>query len=142
MDKLKNTKLGGWLKREAPEVLNVVGDALPESGVLGIIKNMLGKKLENDGEAQAYMQELEIKRLEAVSERWKADMGSTSNLSKNVRPMALISLLAMMFAFAAVDSIETVEFDVKTEYIEMLKMLSMTAFGAYFAGRSYEKTKS
>ena len=114
---------------------------MPDSGVLGIVKNLLGSKLENDAEARSYMQELEIKRLEAVSERWKADMESDSSLSKNVRPMALISLLGMMFVFAVVDSIGSLEFEVKVEYIEMLKALSMTAFGAYFAGRSYEKTK-
>lgn len=140
-EKLRNTRLGEWLKREAPEILDAVGDAIPDQGVLGFVKNLLGAKLENDKEAQLLIQELEIKQLEAVSARWEADMKSTSTLSKNVRPVALIALLSMMFAFAVVDSIGSLEFDVKPEYIEMLKMLSMTAFGAYFAGRSYEKTR-
>ena len=38
---IKDTKLGKWLKSNAPKVLEVVGDALPSSGVLGIIKNLL-----------------------------------------------------------------------------------------------------
>jgi len=36
--KFKDTKLGAWLKEKAPVVLNQVGDLLPDSGTLGIVK--------------------------------------------------------------------------------------------------------
>lgn len=36
--KFKDTKLGKWLKIKAPELLNQVGDFLPDSGTLGIVK--------------------------------------------------------------------------------------------------------
>ena len=36
--KFKDTKLGQWLKIKAPELLNQVGDFLPDSGTLGIVK--------------------------------------------------------------------------------------------------------
>lgn len=142
MNKIKDTKLGAWLKKEAPEVLHVVGDLLPESGVLGVVKNILGDKIEKNAEATAYMQELEMARLEAVSARWSADMGSDSQLSKNVRPMTLILLLVMMFSLAVVDSVQSVGFEVKPQYIDLIQILSLTAFGAYFAGRTIEKSKS
>lgn len=138
---IKDTKLGKWLTKNAPDVAETVGELLPDSGALGIVKRLLGKESESP-EVRSMIQELEIKRLEAVSRRWEADMDSDSTLSKNVRPMALISLLAMLFIFMAMDSLTFLEFDVKTEYINLLQALSMTAFGAYFAGRSYEKTKS
>ena len=37
--KIKDTKLGAWLKSKAPKVLDVMGDALPDKGALGIVKN-------------------------------------------------------------------------------------------------------
>lgn len=120
----------------------MVGDLLPESGVLGVVKNILGDKIEKNAEATAYMQELEMARLEAVSARWSADMGSDSQLSKNVRPMTLILLLVMMFSLAVVDSVQSVGFEVKPQYIDLIQILSLTAFGAYFAGRTIEKSKS
>lgn len=39
--KLRDTKIGQWLKSSAPNVLDAVGDALPDSGVLGIVKNLV-----------------------------------------------------------------------------------------------------
>ena len=39
--KIKDTKLGQWLSEKAPEVLGVVGDLLPDSGGLGVVKNLL-----------------------------------------------------------------------------------------------------
>jgi hypothetical protein len=41
MKKFKDTKVGGWLKTNAPKVLNVVGDLLPTNGVFGVVKNMI-----------------------------------------------------------------------------------------------------
>lgn len=41
MKPLKDTKLGHWLKEKAPKVLDIVGDVLPDKGVLGIIKNII-----------------------------------------------------------------------------------------------------
>ena len=39
--KFKDTKLGGWLSTNAPKVLDVVGDILPDQGALGVVKNLL-----------------------------------------------------------------------------------------------------
>ena len=39
--KIKDTGLGKWLKSKAPNVLDVVGDLLPDSGGLGIVKNLI-----------------------------------------------------------------------------------------------------
>ena len=44
MDKIKDTKLGEWLKKKAPNVLDTVGDLLPDKGGLGIVKNLLKKE--------------------------------------------------------------------------------------------------
>ena len=44
--KLRDTKVGQWLRTSAPKVLDAVGDAFPDSGVLGIVKNLVD--LDND----------------------------------------------------------------------------------------------
>ena len=41
--KIKDTKLGSWLAEKAPQVLGVVGDLLPDSGGLGVVKNLIDK---------------------------------------------------------------------------------------------------
>ena len=39
--KIKDTLLGKWLAEKAPNVLGTVGDLLPDSGALGVVKNLL-----------------------------------------------------------------------------------------------------
>jgi hypothetical protein len=39
------------------------------------------------------------------------------------------------------DSIDGLPFTVKDSYVDLLQILMMTAFGAYFAGRTIEKAK-
>ena len=143
--KFKDTKVGGWLSENAPKVLDAVGDALPDNGVLGIVKNLI------DGEPNLTAeQKMEFERLlmeqeriaqENVTGRWEADMNSDERLPKLIRPYMLIALVSIYFLFATIDSIDAVSFEVKTSYIELLEILMLTAFGAYFAGRSYEKTR-
>ena len=43
-DKIKDTRLGAWLKDKAPTVLDTVGELLPDKGALGIVKNLLDKE--------------------------------------------------------------------------------------------------
>ena len=138
--KIKDTKLGLWLADKAPEVLGVVGDLLPDSGGLGVVKNLIGKTSIDPAEAQAKIN-AEIEFQKNVTERWKADMDSDVKLTKLIRPYTLIALLLMFVGFAIVDSIPSVQFEVKDVYVSLLQALTMTAFGAYFAGRSMEKIK-
>jgi hypothetical protein len=71
-----------------------------------------------------------------VSERWKADLGSDSWLSKNVRPMTLVSLLVAYFIFATASAFDIV---VKPAYVELLGQMIMLIVSAYFGGRTLEK---
>ncbi len=41
MKPFKETKLGIFLKDKAPHILDKVGDLLPDSGVLGLVKNLI-----------------------------------------------------------------------------------------------------
>jgi hypothetical protein len=143
--KFKDTKVGGWLSKNAPKVLDAVGDALPDKGVLGVVKNLIDSEpdlsVEQRMEFERLLMEQERIAQENVTDRWEADMNSDERLPKLIRPYMLITLVSIYFLFATIDSIEVISFEVKTSYIELLEILMLTAFGAYFAGRSYEKTR-
>ena len=139
--KIKNTKLGAWLKSKAPNVLDVVGDLLPDSGGLGIVKNLIDKEPDVDpAEAQAVI-DAEVRFQENVTERWKADMSSDVKLAKLIRPITLIALMTMFMLTMVADSMDNWPFNVKDSYVDLLQILMLTAFGAYFAGRTIEKSK-
>ena len=139
--KIKDTKLGAWLANKAPNILGVVGDLLPDKGALGIVKNLIDKDPTVDsGEAQK-MIDAEVKFQENVTNRWVADMGSDVKLAKLIRPLTLLALMTMFMATMVFDSIDTLPFNVKDSYVSLLEILMLTAFGAYFAGRTIEKVK-
>jgi len=139
--KIKDTKLGSWLAEKAPSILGVVGDLLPDSGALGVVKNLIDKDDSVDSEEAQRMIDAEVRFQENVTERWKADMGSDVKLAKLIRPLTLIALMSMFMLTMTADSIDAWPFTVKDSYVDLLQILMMTAFGAYFAGRTIEKAK-
>lgn len=141
MEKIKNTKLGKWLKSKAPNVLSTVGDLLPDQGALGLVKNLIDKDPDVDTAEGSAMVDAEIEFQKNVTERWKADMGSDVKLAKLIRPVTLICLMAMFMVTMFLDSLDQLPFNVKDSYVSLLEILMLTAFGAYFAGRTIEKAK-
>jgi hypothetical protein len=139
--KIRDTRLGQWLKEKAPDVLDTVGDLLPDSGGLGVVKNLLGGKPDLDPvEVQARL-DAEVQFQNNVSERWKADMGSDVKLAKYIRPITLIALMVMFMGTMIADSLDYLPFNVKSSYVSLLEILMLTSFGAYFAGRTIEKSR-
>ena len=139
--KIKDTKLGAWLKSKAPNVLTIMGDALPDRGALGVVKNLLANEPGVDPEEAKAIVEAEVRFQENVTERWKADMGSDVKLAKLIRPVTLIALMSMFMVTMVADSMDDWPFNVKDSYVSLLEILMLTAFGAYFAGRTIEKSK-
>jgi hypothetical protein len=133
--------LGKWLKSKAPNVLNTVGDLLPDQGALGLVKNLIDKDPDVDTAEGTAMVDAEIEFQKNVTERWKADMGSDVKLAKLIRPVTLICLMAMFMLTMFLDSLDQLPFNVKDSYVSLLEILMLTAFGAYFAGRTIEKAK-
>jgi len=139
--KIKDTGLGRWLKEKAPSVLDTVGDLLPDQGALGVVKNLLDKEPGISPEEAKAAVDAEIAYQNNVTERWKADMGSDVKLAKLIRPVTLIALMVMFMATMVADSMDGWPFNVKDSYVSLLEILMLTAFGAYFAGRTIEKAK-
>ena len=139
--KIRDTKLGRWLKTAAPNVLDTVGDLLPDSGGLGVVKNLLEKEPDLDPEEVKAKIDAEIAFQNNVTERWKADMGSDIKLAKYIRPVTLIALMVMFMGTMIADSLDYLPFNVKNSYVSLLEILMLTSFGAYFAGRTIEKSR-
>lgn len=139
--KIRDTKLGKWLKDKAPNILDTVGDLLPDSGGLGVVKNLLDKDDKVDPAEAKAMLEAEVQFQNNVSERWKADMSSDVKLAKYIRPVTLIALMSMFMVTMVMDSLDNLPFNVKDSYVSLLEILMLTSFGAYFAGRTIEKAK-
>ena len=143
--KFKDTALGAWLSTKVPALADKVGDLLPESGVLGMVKNLVDSEPSVSAEDKLEFEKLkmqqEIEAQKQVSERWKADMGSDVKLAKMIRPVTLICLMIMFMLTMVADSMDNWPFNVKDSYVDLLQVLMLTAFGAYFAGRTIEKAK-
>ena len=75
-----------------------------------------------------------------VTDRWKADMASDSFLSKNIRPLVLIYLTIIFTILSFFDG-NIGGFKVSTQYIPIFQSLLITVYGAYFVGRTWEKSK-
>lgn len=140
--RIRDTKLGKWLAEKAPHLLDLVGDLLPDSGGLGIVKNLLSKDDEVSQEEAMAILDAEVKYQEQVTYRWEADMNGDVKLAQYIRPLTLIALMSMFITLAVVDSIGYVDFEVKESYVNLLEITMLTVFGAYFAGRSLEKIRS
>ena len=139
--RIKDTGLGQWLKSAAPGVLDKVADLLPDQGGLGIVKNLLDNETNVDPEEARARLDAEIQFQNNVTERWKADMSSDVKLAKLIRPVTLIALMSMFMVTMVLDSLDNLPFNVKDSYVSLLEILMLTAFGAYFAGRTIEKSR-
>ena len=140
----KESKVGIFLKDKFPKVLDIVGDALPDKGIIGFIKNLVSKDNSQDNEtrleAMRMLQEYELTELKEVTKRWDNDMTSDSWLSKNVRPITLLYLLLIMTVLVIGDSIPG-GFKVKDIWVTLVESLLITVIIAYFGSRGVEKYK-
>ena len=116
-------------------------------GIANSISNIIDKhtfskeekaKLENEMtrvfiDAEANMQK-------NVTERWKADLEHGNTLTKSVRPIVLLFLIISTILLVFIDS-GSIKFEVEEKWTDLLQLVLITVIGAYFGGRSLEKTK-
>ena len=143
--KFNETKVGAFLSKVAPSILDVAGDVLPDAGLFSLVKNLIKKDTAlpvEDKEKALKLLEQDMIEMQEISKRWESDMKSDSWLSKNTRPMSLIFLTVMTIAFIWVDSHEALSFTVEQEWISLLKTLTATVYVAYFGSRGVEKYKT
>lgn len=121
--------------------------SLLSGGLIKDVGNVIDKLTTTDEERLAAKQKIQELLEKAdqdaqtqISERWKLDMQSDSFLSKNIRPLVLIYLTVIFTALAFFDG-NIGGFTVAEEYIPIFQSLLITVYGAYFVGRTWEKTK-
>jgi hypothetical protein len=94
------------------------------------------KLLELQQSGQLAQLNADITEQQELSKRHLADMSSDSWLSKNIRPMTLLIILAGYFTFALMSA-----FDLEThkQYVELLGQWGIIIMSFYFGGRTVEK---
>ncbi len=121
--------------------------SLLTGGLIKDVGNVIDKLTTTDEERLAAKQKVQELLEKAdqdaqtqITERWKLDMQSDSFLSKNIRPLVLIYLTVIFTALAFFDG-NIGGFKVAEEYIPIFQSLLITVYGAYFVGRTWEKSK-
>jgi hypothetical protein len=112
-------------------------------GVGGVIDNLhtsKEEKLAADQKIKELISSYETQMEANITDRWKADMNSDSWLSKNVRPLVLIFLVVCTVLMIFIDA-GTLQFTVEEKWTDLLQLVLITVIGAYFGGRSFEKSK-
>ena len=112
-------------------------------GVGGVIDNLhtsKEEKLAAEQKIKELVANYEVEMEKNITDRWKADMNSDSWLSKNVRPMILIFLVVSTVLMIFIDA-GTIQFTVEQKWTDLLQLVLITVIGAYFGGRSFEKSK-
>lgn len=127
---------------------------LPLKALLGIGEKLIDKfvpdpqakaravaelaQMEQNGELARMANDTELYKTEQnnVTDRHKADMGSDSWLSKNIRPMTLIFILVAYFIFAMMSAYGH---NANQSYVELLGQWGMLIMSFYFGGRTLEK---
>ena len=130
--KFRETKVGQFLSKTG--IVDNLLDVVPDKGILGVVKNILVK--DNtlppvDKEQALKLLEMDIAEMEAVTRRWEADAKSGSWLSSNVRPLTLIFITLVY----------TAGFFLEYE-LDNINQILLLIIGAYFGGRSFEKTRA
>ena len=112
-------------------------------GVGGVIDNLhtsKEEKLAAEQKIKELVANYEVQMEKEISSRWSADMKSDSWLSKNVRPLVLIFLVVSTVLLMFIDA-GVINFVVEAKWTDLLQLVLITVIGAYFGGRSLEKTK-
>ena len=109
-------------------------------GVIDDLHTSEEEKLEATQKIKELVSNYEVEMEKTITDRWKSDMASDSWLSKNVRPMVLVFLVVATVLMIFIDA-GTLEFNVEAKWTDLLQLVLITVIGAYFGGRSLEKTK-
>ena len=109
-------------------------------GLVDRFVRTIDEKAEFEKEMTKILIDAEADMQKNVTDRWKADMGSDSWLSKNVRPLVLMFLIFNTMLLIFIDAGQ-IQFKVEDNWVDLLQVLLLTVIAAYFGGRTVEKTR-
>ena len=130
--RFRDTKVGKFLINKVPSILGIVGDVLPDAGVLGMVKSLIEKESvevlpKKDKEIALKLLDQDIAEMQEITKRWEADSRS-GWLTANVRPLTLV--------FFSVNYIVGWYLDYQLEAVSGVLSLII---GAYFGSKGIEK---
>lgn len=146
--KLKDTKLGQFLKDKAPKVLDIVGDVLPSSGTLGIVKNIISKDpdLTPEEKDQIHQEVVELYKLE-VDDRDSArerevELAKSGKFDLMFNLTGLVGLTCFSFLVYAIVYLQVPEHnkEIWIHLIGVTEGIVLSIFG-YFYGSSASRRK-
>ena len=126
--------IGNLLSKGTAELVKNVG------GVIDNLHTSAEEKLDAERKIKDMIMGYEAEMQKQVTERWKLDMNSDSWLSKNIRPLVLVFLVVATVLLIFIDA-GVISFQVQDKWTDLLQLVLITVIGAYFGGRSFEKTK-
>lgn len=138
-EKHGKTRVGAFLQKAAPTILDVAGD-LTGIGAL----NKLGSAIsdsqelsETDKEIALELLQRDIVEAQEITKRWESDNQQDDWLPRNIRPMVLALTILFTFTLIALESRDLVS--VKDSYVSLLEVMCLTTIGAYFGLREFGK---
>ena len=142
--RLRDTKVGQWLKTNAPDLLEGVGELVPDAGILdvvaGVIRGKEGIPAESRLEFEKMCADERTAMEESVTRRWEADTKTSYWLPNNIRPLTALALVTAIVGFAGTDA-ALEGFSMPEKWTDLLTTVSMIVLTAYFGGRSMEKIR-
>jgi len=138
--KFRDTRVGKFLKDKSPKVLEVVGDLLPSSGVLGVAKNLINlsedltqeEKDMIDGEL-VRMMELEVADRDSARKR-EVSIAETHKFDILFYVTGIIGLAAFCFIVYAIAFLRIPD-ENKEVWIHLIGITEgvvLSIFGYYF----------
>ena len=122
------------LSSGAGELIKDVG------GVLDNLTTSKEEKLAAEQKIKELISSHELEMQKQVTNRWEADMKPDSWRAKHSRPLVLIFLVVSTVLMIFIDA-GAISFNVEDKWTDLLQLVLITVIGAYFGGRSLEKTK-
>ena len=98
------------------------------------------ERLEAKQKLSELIKQADEKAQNEVTARWEYDTKNGNFLTRSIRPLVLIFLTSMFTLLAFTDG-NIGGFKVQEQYIPIFQTLLVTVYGAYFVGRTYDKTK-
>jgi|TARA_R110000787_G_scaffold228260_2_gene335983 hypothetical protein len=142
--KFKDTKLGKFLKDKAPNILNIVGNVLPDKGVLGIVKNLVDSEpsLTPEEKQQIHKQVTELYELEVAdrdsARKREVEIAKVKKFDFMFNLTGLVGLGTFVFLVYCIVYITIPESNEKTFYtlIGLCEGIVLSIFGFYFGSIS------
>lgn len=132
--RLKDTKVGKWLKENAPKVLDTVGELLPDNGALGVVKNLIDmddsipQEKKSEFKRLEFELELEDRKSARTREVEVKKAGDKDIMMMITGIVGLISFVFTIYAVVYVPSVRENEL-----FIHLMGMIEGVVIGNIFA---------